>query len=237
MPRKHVSRGTRHQRPGGTALVSDSHERLRERRSGLWSFLSYPRVYSMAQKILGAKQARAHVAERYIRAKSGDLVLDVGCGTADILDYLPDVDYLGIDLSEEYLTEGRRRFGHRRPRARFVRMDVRALFEGSERFDLVLALGLLHHFNDEQIGPLLKTVGGLMKPGARLVTIDPLTIPGQNLVARVLASIDRGRFVRSPKGYEGLARQVFSRVELHVRHDLIRLPYTHLLMECSEPIR
>jgi ubiquinone/menaquinone biosynthesis C-methylase UbiE len=175
------------------------------------------------------------VVERYIRARVGDSVLDLGCGPADILEHLPAVEYLGIDVSIKYLEEARRRFADRTPRARFIQMDARALHATGERFDLALAQGLLHHFDDEQAYMLLNNVSAMMKPGARLITVDAARTPDQRLIARLLVSSDRGRFVRSPDGYERLARRVFSHVELHVRHDLMRLPYTHLFMECSDP--
>jgi 2-polyprenyl-3-methyl-5-hydroxy-6-metoxy-1,4-benzoquinol methylase len=153
-----------------------------------------------------------------------------------MLDYLPEVDYLGIDLNAKYLVEARRR--HRgRSRTRFVQMDVRVLTDAGERFDLVLAQGLLHHFSDPQALILLRAVGSLMKPGGRLITLDPTRTPGQSLIARLLVLSDRGRFVRSPETYERLIRLVFSSVTVHVREDLMRLPYTHLLMECEEPLR
>jgi SAM-dependent methyltransferase len=196
-------------------------------------------LYSRFQQALAVTGARTQVAELYIRAKAGDAVLDVGCGPADILEYLPEVDYLGLDLSDKYLAAARRRFATQQPRARFVCMDVRALTEGEERFDLVLAQGLVHHLDDDHAEGLLKTVATLLKPGARLVTVDPTRTSGQpfieDLISRVLVTSDRGRFIRSPHAYEELARRVFSRVQIHVRHDLMRLPYTHLFMECSEP--
>jgi 2-polyprenyl-3-methyl-5-hydroxy-6-metoxy-1,4-benzoquinol methylase len=116
-------------------------------------------------------------------------------------------------------------------------MDVRTFRPDGRRFDIVLAQGLLHHFSDEQSEALLKMVALLMKPGARLITVDPTRTPGQHVIARLLASTDRGRFVRTPHDHEALVRRVFSRVVLHVRHDLMRLPYTHLFSECGEPCR
>jgi SAM-dependent methyltransferase len=166
----------------------------------------------------------------------GDSILDLGCGPADTLEHLPPVDYLGVDVSPKYLAEARRRY-EGRPRTRFIQMDVRALRPENEQFDIVLAQGLLHHFNDEQSEALLKTVSQLMKPDGRLITVDPTRTPGQHLIARLLASTDRGRFVRTPDDHEALMRRVFSRVVVHVRHDLMRLPYTHLFSECSEPRR
>jgi hypothetical protein len=94
----------------------------------------------------------------------------------------------------------------------------------------------LHHFADDQALTLLQIAAAAMKPGGRLITVDPAFTPDQHLIARLLISNDRGRFVRSPDRYGELAHAVFSRVDLHVRHDLMRLPYTHLIMECSDPV-
>ena len=204
-----------------------------ERTGWPWKTLAFPWVYSVFQERLAVPRSRAQLADRYVRAKRGDSVLDLGCGPAEILEYLPDVEYLGLDRSATYLAHARRRFEAQRPRARFVQMDVRELLDDGQRFDIVLAQGLLHHFDDDQAIELLRTVGAVLKPGGRLVTVDPTRTPNQRLIARLLALGDRGRFVRSPEGYETLVRTVFSQVTLHVRHDLMRLPYTHLLMECE----
>lgn len=205
-----------------------------ERTNWPWNTLALPRVYSAFQERLAIPQSRAQIADLYVRARQGDTVLDLGCGPGDMLGYLPEVDYLGIDLNPRYLEEAQRR--HReRSRARFLQVDVRVLKDMGERFDLVLAQGLLHHFSDSQALTLLKAVGNLMKPAGRLITVDPTRMPGQGLIARLLVSSDRGRFVRSPEVYEHLVHQVFSRVTVHVRRDLMRIPYTHLLMECEGP--
>jgi SAM-dependent methyltransferase len=205
----------------------------RDRATGPWRALSIPRFYSRVQDSLAVPGTRAEIAARYIRARRGDWVLDVGCGPADILRHLPDVHYVGIDRDARYLAAARQRHGHL-PGARFVQMDVTALSqEWSGRFDVALAQGLLHHLGDQQVVSLLQTLKSLLKPGGRLLTVDPTWTPDQGLVARLLISSDRGRFVRSPDEYERLARHAFSHVDLHLRNDLMRLPYTHLIMECT----
>ena len=47
---------------------------------------------------------------------------------------------------------------------------------------------------------------------------------------------DRGKFVRALDNYQRLASACFAKVEPHLRHDLLRLPYTHLIMCCSNPV-
>jgi hypothetical protein len=47
---------------------------------------------------------------------------------------------------------------------------------------------------------------------------------------------DRGKFVRTRDEYLRLASTRFSKVEPHLRHDLLRVPYTHLIMRCFNQI-
>jgi hypothetical protein len=67
------------------------------------------------------------------------------------------------------------------------------------------------------------------------VTIDPVFIAGQNPVARLLVSRDRGEHVRDVEGYVRIAERVFADVRATVRGDLMRVPYTHVVLECEKP--
>ena len=194
-------------------------------------------MYSWFQNSLAVPGARAQAGRLYIRAREGDTVLDVGCGPADTLEFLPRVTYVGIDLSAKYLARARQRY-HAHPSATFLQMDARALAaDWTGRFDLVLAQGLLHHLTDDEAVSLLSTLRLLMRPAGRLVTVDPAYVEGQGYFARLLVSSDRGRFVRWVHEYQALVGRVFPDVVTHVRHDVLRLPYTHLIMECSGETR
>jgi SAM-dependent methyltransferase len=211
-----------------------SGSRARERRSGPWRLLALPQVYNWFQHAIAVTDARAQIAKRYIRARPGDRVLDIGCGPAEILRFLPSVDYVGVDLNSGYLEAARAAY----PAAQFFQMDVRALpDEWQADFDLVLAQGLLHHFSDEQVVSLLRGARAALKGSGRLVCVEVAFDPHQPRIARWLAAADRGRFVRTVEQYRALAASVFPAVRLSVRHDLMRIPYTHLIIECgSEPV-
>ena len=143
--------------------------------------------------------------------------------------YLQSVDYLGIDVSPEYIERARRHF----PQARFVCQRVgRYDLADRDHFDIVLALGVLHHLDDTEALTLFQIARDAMKPGGRLITIDGVWTDGQSRVARYLLSRDRGRFVRSEAGYREIASQVFPDVQAHVRHDLLRVPYSLVILKC-----
>ena len=82
---------------------------------------------------------------------------------------------------------------------------------------------VLHHVDDETAAELFRLSRMVLEAGGRLVTSDPCFQPEQSPIARFLISRDRGRCVRSPEGYEAIARAVFDDVTVHVRHDLLRV--------------
>ena len=100
-------------------------------------------------------------------------------------------------------------------------------------FDIVLALGLLHHLNDAVAVDVMELAAKALKPGGRLVTIDPCFDPLQNPIARLLIRGDRGQNVRDRAGYEALASVFFKSPLVKVRHTSW-IPYTHCIMECQK---
>lgn len=121
------------------------------------------------------------------------MVLDIGCGPADIVEYLPKVDYWGIYISEEYITDAKIRYGQRgRFYSKTLTLDD---LKNMPKFDLVIACGVLHHANDQIVNDIFKLAYAALKPGGRFVTIDPCFTPDQNFIARFLISKDRGQNV------------------------------------------
>ncbi len=192
--------------------------------------LSSPLVYNSFQNLMGAQRGRREFAEIYIRPQPHQNVLDVGCGTSLILDHLPHANYWGFDISEDYIAFGRQRFGNRGQF--FCKLLTPAEVKNLPSFDIVLALGLLHHLDDDAAADLLKLAHSALKPGGRLLTVDPTLTPKQNPIARFLVNRDRGQNVRAPEAYLQLVNQVFPHTQGMVVHRRW-IPYTHWIMECT----
>jgi SAM-dependent methyltransferase len=171
--------------------------------------------------------------KEYIRPKEGDKILDIGCGTADILAYLPSVEYVGLDMNEAYINYAKKRFGHK---GIFLatKVDGKAINEFSlYDFEIVLATGLLHHLDDDEALRLFELASSALKPGGRLITLDGCYVKGQSWLASLILSKDRGKYVRTKDKYLSLSSKVFTNIQVSIHYDLIRIPYTHIIMECT----
>lgn len=206
-----------------------------QRTSGLHRFLSTPALYSLFQIAVGSRRARVEITRRHIRPRGGDRVLDIGCGPGDYLTFLPAVTYVGFDESARYIETARRRFRDRSPAPSFFCERVsRASLGEPNSFDIALAMGVLHHLDDSEARDLLHLAHAALRPGGRLVTIDPCVGEGQSSLARYIVLRDRGQHVRGRGACEALASRVFASTSSYVRHDLLRIPYTLLVLECSK---
>lgn len=198
---------------------------------GLRAVLSHPWVYNLWGLALGAPKARADFIERYLRVQPGEALFDIGCGTGKMFEAMPEgIEYMGFDVSKEYVEEAQDRLGDR---ASFVHAAVGDMPEvPQDHFDVAMATGVLHHLDDDEADGLFALAHGALKTGGRLITSDPVYGEGQSRLAKWVISKDRGLNVRRREAYEALAHRYFERVEVNVRHDRLRIPYTHLIMEC-----
>lgn len=198
--------------------------------TGIRLMLSNPIIYNGFQKLLGSDERNKAFVKEFVRARPGDKILDIGCGTAKIIDYLPDVDYWGFDPHHAYINRAKRTYGNAR---RFFCKELSLEdLDVLPAFDIVLVLRVLHHLDDKVASKLLRLAHQALKPSGRLITIDPCFTAGQNSLARLLISWDRGQNVRSREGYITLVSRVFSESRVEIRHRSW-IPYTHCFMECT----
>ena len=191
-----------------------------------------PAIYEFSQFLWYRQGRQLEYVTRYAQARPGERVLDIGCGAGAVATYFQDVVYHGFDSNEAYVDYANRKYGDR---AVFsygeVGTDVQV---EKEHYDLVMANGLLHHLNDREVLHLLRISHDALRPGGRLVTRDGCFEEGQSDFARLLLKRDRGKYVRTEQGYQQLIAQTFPNCRATIRRDMMRLPYSLVIFQCTK---
>lgn len=188
--------------------------------------LSAAAVYDLYQRLVGAPRMLERFVAEWLRPSPGDRVLDLGCGTGAMTPHLPaGIELVGVDIHEPYIRAAREQFGQR---GTFLVADAsdQSLDLGAP-FDIAYCSGVLHHIPDQPARRALDGAYARLRPGGRLVTIDPTLVEGQGFVSRSIVKADRGEHVRTPaqqaRLMEGFAP------EMHVVTDMLNIPYAQVI--------
>lgn len=167
--------------------------------------LGRPEVYRVWQRpFVDSKLAplRRHCGDTV-----GIRVLDVGCGPGTNASYFGSTDYLGIDISPEYVASARSRYG-----ARFEVVDVRdGDIPGPAEFDLILVNSLLHHVDTADARRILQRLSHRLARTGAIHVLD-LVQPRDPGAARLLARWDRGSYPRPVEEWDDIFQEAFERV-------------------------
>lgn len=202
---------------------------MSERAWGVYALLRHPGVYDALQTLIRPAASYRQFVERHVRPAPGMRVLDVGCGTGAILAYLPDVDYLGIDVNAHYVQCAKRRFGER---GTFLISDgAEPLVAADESIDLVLALGVLHHLTDATAANIIREAARVLVPGGRFVTHDPVRADTGTFAARLFVRLDRGKHTRTAAHLLALLAGEFDKTESFLTDESLRIPFQEVILE------
>jgi SAM-dependent methyltransferase len=165
-----------------------------------YSLLEQSLVYSLWQAPFAAEKLAPVLEHNDLR--SVRRVLDVGCGPGTNTGYFSKQDYLGIDINPSYIETARKK--HDRA---FVAADLTSYAdESAGKFDFILLNSFLHHLNDDDSHRVLSRLPVWLQPGGHLHFVE-LAMPGNRSVARLLATWDRGKYVRAMESWRNLFQQ------------------------------
>jgi|SRR5215469_9452711 len=134
-------------------------------------------------------------------------VLDVACGPGTNSRHFTHVDYLGIDINENYIRDARQKYGRN-----FMAIDARKLDDASgERFDFILVNSFLHHLNNEDAMDVLSSLESRLSQDGHIHILE-LVLPENRSIARLLAQWDRGDFARPLQEWQTLFSKIFKQV-------------------------
>ena len=192
------------------------------------SILENSIIYNTYQRVVGGVRARRLFIENDVNIKSNQKLLDIGCGPGYVIDFLPEVDYVGFDIDSNYIQTAKQKYSNKL----FTCSSIADFhIENPKTFDVVMCAGVLHHLNDQEADELFTLAKRALKPNGRLVTLDGCYTNNQNIFAKKLLDLDRGQYVRTEEEYLKLATKHFSKVTTKIDESYFHIPYTSIILQ------
>lgn len=198
----------------------------------LQQILHHSRAYEASRRLIGATREMERMVADFIRPTPGMTLLDLGCGNGRLVPFVEGVEYIGIDNNESYIADATAK--HAGPHVRFICGDLADIpTDEIGPVDVGVSIGVLHHLDDATARKAIADTRARLRPGGRLVTMDPCFEPSQRQIARVLMALDRGKFVRHPDDYRRLLQADGVTVTGDILHDVYAFPYTHFVSQST----
>lgn len=172
--------------------------------------------------------SRAKLFAKYCPYTPGMRVLDLGCGPGTATKFFNEDDYLGIDTSSEYIEVAKKRHPLHNFRCSDFGETHEELYRQHGGFDIVVAMGLLHHIDDQTAQRYISCCRKILKPGGVLVTFDGCIYEGQSNVRRKVVMSDRGEFIRTQNEYLKLFNRQDFTVRGNIEEELLLIPHSML---------
>lgn len=191
--------------------------------------LNNPVIFNLSQSILRVGEVRRYFADNYVRSSDSSHVLDVGCGTGDLLPYIPAARYDGFDCEASHVALAQKNHGSR---GNFSVGDIVSIQLPEKSYDIVFAAGVLHHLSDDQARAFFKLAKRVLKPGGRVCSFD-MCDRQAGFFPNLMNRIDRGKFIRQESQYLALAQETFSDIRHYDFCGKLLIPTTHCVMVCT----
>jgi SAM-dependent methyltransferase len=189
--------------------------------------LSFPRVWTVVQNVLGAPGFKTELYRS--RLSPPGRLLDFGCASGHLSGAFVDFEYYGVDVDPVAISAAKKRF-HGTPNIHFLAVDLHDRPFPRDFFDEILFGGTAHHLEDDLMRSLLAELHHCLKPGGKVHLIDPVVRDHDGWSQKLMRRIDRGRYTRSYEAILGIVRplELFDAGEPSFHR-----PYGALLQDCD----
>ncbi len=169
-------------------------------KNGFWE--NWPRLYNFIQLLIDGNSYKKIVKRLpgYIKRES---ILDLGCGTSQIIPYLKPERYWGFDANEKYLEFAKKRFKNKS--YVFKTEDLQYLKLPKQSFDLVFSMNVFHHLDNRSVASVLNKLKKWNKY-KYLVVVDCHPV---GVFKSIFTSLDAGSFPRELKQLDKLISRYF----------------------------
>jgi SAM-dependent methyltransferase len=185
-------------------------------------------LYKAFQFAVSRPNTLSVIRNEVLKPEGVQSVLDFGCGIGYHALEFPNANYLGIEPLQSCVKKANDLFsGSGR---HFILGDHTSLSKiPDSSYDLVIAIGVLHHIDDNIMSEFLEESYRILRKGGRLTTFDPVLHPAQTVLSRWVVKRDRGKWVRTESEYSVILTTYFPGiVKQKIYSKLLRIPYDHV---------
>ena len=185
-------------------------------------------LYKSFQFAVSRRKTLSVIREEVLRPVGVQDVLDFGCGIGYHALEFPNANYLGIEPLQSCIRKAHVLYSA--SNRHFVLGDHKMLSEiPDSSFDLIIAIGVLHHINDDIVTEFLQEGHRILRSGGRLTTLDPVLHVDQSILSRAVVKRDRGKWVRTESEYSEIITSHFpGKMVKKIYTGLLRIPYDHV---------
>ena len=126
--------------------------------------LNIPAIYHLSQKIFLADNFRKKILKKLITNKDS-VILDIGCGPGNMINYLSYSKYYGFDTDPNYIDYAKNKY----PNCNFFcEKFTNSSLKKITKVDIVILFGMLHHISDKEILKLIDYLRLSLKKNSRV---------------------------------------------------------------------
>jgi SAM-dependent methyltransferase len=188
-----------------------------------------PIAYRLFQVAISKKATTKFIENEFINPEDSTQILDFGCGVGHHSELFSGKIYLGIEPIRSCVEAANRFYQRENVEFRVGDHETLAQYQ-DDTFDLIMAIGVIHHLNDDEYRVLASESCRLLKPGGRFIALDPVLHAKQGSLSRWVVSKDRGEWVREHANYLTTMKEFFPDLKVDIYSKLLRIPYDHIFV-------
>ncbi len=183
----------------------------------------YAYLYSFIQKII-LKKSLNKDAGNLLRISKFQNIIDIGCGESDVLNYFKiskNQKYFGFEIDDYFVKKLKKKYKKKNfyfSKKNINEIDFRKF---NPKKTIILLIGIFHHIDDLKIKLFLSKTKNF-----KVLSIDAVILPRQNLITRLLFYLDNGNFIRKLKDYKKVVSGFNYKI---LRNRYLKYPYDHLM--------
>lgn len=185
-------------------------------------WLKYPRFYDYIQIL--ATGGFLQVVVRALPKLDGKRVLDLGCGTGNLLNHIKPKEYLGVDINKKFIQLAKKKF----PDNDFKVLNLVKENLPNNNYDYVFIMNVLHHLSDKQVLGIFRKIKK-WKKAKKLIIVESRPV---GMVGNFLEGMDAGENFRDFADLLPLVRTFYS----ISRKKIVKAPfgtYQYQILYCN----